>query len=185
MKVSKREAVLLTALLLMLIFGAYYMFFYMPNTEVIGELQKNINSTTTQIDNASITLLRRQALTVNRDALEEEFADVAKYLHEDVNDTDIFKRIESIIAPFTDIMNIEFAKKNTVTNKKAGLTSARTVHVDLYTTYSNLQGIIKAFEEEYIANRIIEFSCGGHYDEFSEIDDSKMRVSFSVEFLSR
>jgi len=185
MKISTREVVLLTVLFLLLLIGAYYLLFYVPNTNEISELHESINSKTTQIDNASIMLLRRQALALQKETLEEEFTDVAKYLHEDFNDADILRRIEKIITPYTDTMNIDFANRNTGTNEKAGLTSVRTVQVSLHTTYDDLQKIIKAFEEEDAANRIVNFTCGSNYNDFSRTAGHEMSVNISVDFLVR
>jgi len=185
MKISTREVVLLTILFLMLVSGAYYMFFYTPNTKVVNELQESINSKTTQIDNASIMLLQRQALAIQKDALEEEFTDVAKNLHENFSDASILRLIERTITPYTNTMNIEFGNKTTGTTEKAGVTYMRTVQVSLHTTYDNLQGIIKAFEEGDAANRIVDFSCSGGYNESSRTAGQEMSVSFSIDFLVR
>ena len=185
MKISTREVVLLTALFLLLLSGAYYLFFYMPTSNEINELQENITSKTTQIDNASITLLRKQALTLNKGAIEEDFVHIEKLLHEDFSDADILRRIEKIIKPYTNVMNIEFANRNTGPNEEVRLTSVRTVQVSLNTSFKNLQGIIKAFENEDIANRIINFTCGTVYNEFPGTADKELRVNISVDFLER
>jgi len=182
MKISKREVVMLTALFLLILAGAYYLFYYMPKTEEIDKLQENISSKTTDIENASITLLRRQSLAIKKDAIEEEFNGVAKYLHEDFSDADILRRIERIITPYTGTMNIEFAKRDEEKTKKAGLTSLRTVQVRLNTSYDNLQEILKAFAEEDAANRIVDFTCNSYSNEFF---NREMNVNISVDFLIR
>ena len=185
MKISTREIILLTVLLLMLLSGAYYMFYYVPNTEEINSLQEKINSKTTQIDNASITLLRRQSLALKKEALEEEFADVEKHLDEDFYDADILRQIERIITPYTEIMTIEFDNKKPAANDAEKLTTVRTVQVSMNTTYDDLQAIIKTFAKEDAANRIVSFACSSHHDEFSIADNREMRVSFAVDFLMR
>jgi len=185
MKISTREIVLLTVLLLMLLSGAYYMFYYVPNTEEINALQEKISSKTTQIDNASITLLRRQSLAIKKETLEKEFADVTKHLDEGFYDADILRRIEKIITPYTEIMNIEFDNKKNAANETERLTTVRTVHVSINTNYDDLQAIIKSFAKEDAANRIVNFTCSSHYDEFAEEGEQGMRVNFDVDFLMR
>ena len=132
-----------------------------------------------------ITLLRRQSLAHNKDNLEKEFADVAKYLHEDFSDVDILRRIERIIKPYSDTMNIEFANKKSEKDAMSGLTSVRTVHVGLQTTYNGLQEIIKALEEEDVANRIVNFSCGSYNNESLRTSRQEMSVNLSIDFLVR
>jgi len=185
MKISTREVVLLIALFVLLMAGAYYLLFFVPNSNEASELQESINSKNAQIDNASIMLLRRQSLVLQKEALEKEFAGVAKYVHEDFGDTDILRRIENIITPYTDTMNIEFANRNSGSNNNAGLTSVRTVQVSLNTSHSNLNGIIKAFEQEDAANRIVNFSVSGNYSEYAGTSGQLMRVNISVDYLSR
>ena len=185
MKISTREVVLLTALFLLILSGAYYLFFYMPTSNEINELQEKITSKTTQVDNASITLLRKQALTLNKGAIEEDFVHIEKYLHDDFNDADILRRIEKIIKPYTSIMSIDFANRNTGSDEEAGLTTVRTVQVRLNTTYKNLQGIIKSFENEDLANRIINFTCDNTGSEFIDKNNQELSVMISVDFLER
>jgi len=183
MKISTREIVMLTVLFLMMLGGAYYMFFYTPDSEEISRLQESINSKNTQIDNASITLLRRQALALQKDALEEEFAGIAEHLHEDFHDADVLRQLERIIMPYTHTMNIAFANRTAGTKEATGITSVRTVQVSLYTTYSNLLRILRAFEEDDIANRIINFTCGIYNDELAGAGNQEMSVSISIDYL--
>ena len=185
MKISTREVFLLTLLFLMLLGGAYYLFFYTPNTNEISELQENIEGKNTAIEFASTMLLRAQTLSLEKEALEKEFADVEKYLHEDFNDAEILRRIEKIIKPHTDTMNMDFANRSTGTNETAGSSSVRSVRLNFSTTYNDLQGIIKAFEEADVANRIVDFSCDGNYSGSSGTGNERMNVNLSVDFLER
>ena len=185
MKISTREVVLLTALFLLILAGAYYLLFYMPNSNEINELGESISNKTEQLEEATALLLQRQALSVKKEALEKEFGDVAKHLQEDFDDADILRRIENIIKPHTSIMNIEFANRNTGTSETAGLTSVRSVQVSLHTNYNDLQEIIKAFEVEDAANRIASFSVSGSYNAYSGSGGQIMRVNITVDYLSR
>jgi len=185
MKISTREVVLLTVLFLMLLAGAYYLFYYTPYTNEISELQEEINDKTTVLEMNSTMLLRMQALTLEKDALKKEFAGVAKYMREDFDDADILRLIEKIIKPYSSTMNIEFANSTTETKETAGATSVHTVNVSLTTSYNDLQGIIKAFEEGDVANRITNFACSSNSGGSSGTYNKDMSVMISIDFLER
>jgi len=185
MKTSGREAFLLVVLYLLIISGVYYVFFYMPNSNEINQLQESIDSTNAQIDDASIMLLRMQGLTNRNKTLGEEFADISGHLPEDVSDADILRRIEHIIKPYTDTLSIEFAVKAAGPAEDAKLTSVQTVHLHMNTSYDNLQKIISAFEDEDIANRIVHFTLSRYYSDLEETGGRDLQIGLSIDYLLR
>lgn len=178
-KLSKREKVLISLLLVLACVAGYFFLYLTPQNNLVKELEAGIAEKTQELDAAELRLLRFAALTNESDKNLLDWAALIENIPEGFNDADILTRIQKIIIPHTDNVSIAFPDGGTALEEM----TIYPVTIGFTTGYETLKDILTSFYWEDTENRIINLTC----DKVATGNEEPilLQVAMTVEFLTR
>ena len=177
---KKREIVLITIFLVMLVNAVYYLAYFAPIYAETVRLEQLNAEREEAIQTAIQELLVYRAATEDKAERESAWARLVEDIPLEITHEEFIRRVDRIVSPRAREMTITLSGDGSGRASGSGPSQTLTVGLSFKATYRQVQDILADFSREDIANRVSDISLTedsslpGAYD-----------VMMSAEFLTR
>jgi hypothetical protein len=181
---SRREIAAVIFLLTLTTGIAYYFLYLSPKLTEIGSTRGSVDTLEAQITDAQIIEAQYNLLTGQHDDLLAQWESFESAIPLTFDDSEVLRLLQRIIYPHTKEVHVTFpAYQEPVTPTLTDPARKHTVTLDFDVSYESLEKIWRAFSEETLVNRIVNYNLNRFGD--TERGGAEYGVTLEVDFLTQ